>query len=86
MPTSRSEVEGIAALTRPAADEAKTTKVVEELKVTLAMDAKLAAALDHGSMKELERVGQEAQENGSALQRLANQLGPHVCGRPEDGE
>jgi hypothetical protein len=86
IPTVETEVGELEEVTAPVADELKAAEVLKELELTVALDRRLAVALEDGSDTELEIVAQEVQGNGTALQGLAKDLGLKVCGRPEAGE
>lgn len=82
VPSVEAEAKAIAALQPSPADEATVERVVAQLERTVDLDEKLAAALEGGSVHELQALTGQIGVNGSSLQALAKELGMKVCGRP----
>lgn len=60
--------------------------MIAQLKLTIKLNRRLAAGLDHGSITELETLTQEVEQNATALEGIAADLGLTVCGRPYEAE
>jgi hypothetical protein len=86
LPSIEAEVADLGKLTPDASDQEAAAEVIAELKLTIKLNRRLAAGLDHGSVTELETLAQEVQENASALEGIAADLGLTVCGRPAEPE
>jgi hypothetical protein len=86
IPGIEKEARALSELIPPAADATTTGSVIAELEVTTAIDGKLAEALEHGSVHELEALFFRANRNGTALEDLAQKLDLKVCGRSNGSE
>lgn len=86
IPAIETEVERLGELTPDADDQEAAAEVIAELKLTIKLNRRLAAGLDHGSVAELETLAQEVEQNATALEGIAEDLGLTVCGRPYEAE
>lgn len=86
IPAIEKEARALSELIPPAAEATTTGTVIAELEVTIALDRKLADALEHGSVAELEALFIRANRNGTALEDLAQKLDLKVCGRSDESE
>lgn len=86
IPAIEREVDRLGELTPDTADQEAAAEVIAELKLTIKLNRRLAAGLDHGSVAELETLAQEVEGNATALEGIAEDLGLTVCGRPYEAE
>jgi hypothetical protein len=86
IPVVEREVASLGKLFPDAADREAVAEVLADLKLTIKLNRRLAAGLDHGSVDELETLAEEVEQNAMALQGIARDLGLTVCGRPYEAE
>jgi hypothetical protein len=86
IPAVEKEARALSELIPPAAEATTTGTVIAELEETTAIDRDLAAALEHGSVHELEALFIRGNQNGTALEDLAQKLDLKVCGRSGEAD
>lgn len=86
IPAIEKEVARLGRLNPDTSDQEAAAEVIAELRLTIKLNRRLAAGLDHGSVSELETLAQEVEGNATALEGIADDLGLTVCGRPYEAQ